>query len=165
VKEHLEEWEILSARAAIEQDPEKLLKLVERINQLLELKRCRLEGHKFAGEGRRGRRVFHIAYDEMLLISRAELLEERGYEVTSVLGNNDAKRVLENGRGTYRIFLIGHAAPAEDRKEIVQWIKSRFPAAKVVALNDPKIILAEADFNFVINGPEGWLGAVESFAA
>jgi hypothetical protein len=43
----------------------------------------------------RNNRVFQIAYDEALLIARAELLEERGYEVGSVLGNEEAQRVLD----------------------------------------------------------------------
>src|SRR4051812_45278906 len=40
------------------------------------------------------RKVFQIAYDEQLLQSRAALLENHGHEVTSVLGNDDAKAAL-----------------------------------------------------------------------
>jgi hypothetical protein len=39
-----ERWEELCALAAKEEDNEKLLKLVQEINQLLEAKECRLHG-------------------------------------------------------------------------------------------------------------------------
>jgi hypothetical protein len=42
VKEYEDEWRVLCARAAVEQDPAELLRLVERINELLETKRRRL---------------------------------------------------------------------------------------------------------------------------
>jgi hypothetical protein len=42
VKGHDEEWQILCKQASVEQDPAKLISLVERINQLLEAKRRRL---------------------------------------------------------------------------------------------------------------------------
>ena len=166
MKGHEEEWEVLVARAAGEQNPGKLLKLINRINQLLDQKRSRLLGKPFPGEARRGKRVFQIAYDEMLLISRAEILEQRGYEVISVLGNEDARTVLTRG-GQYRIFLIGHAAPKAEREEMVRWVKATFPGAKVVALNPKKNggPIPDADFNFVINGPEGWLAAISNEAA
>lgn len=43
VKGHEEEWQILCKQASVEQDPVKLLSLVERINQLLEAKNRRLK--------------------------------------------------------------------------------------------------------------------------
>jgi len=39
VKEHEEEWRLLCAQAAVEEDPAKLLKLIERINELLQANR------------------------------------------------------------------------------------------------------------------------------
>jgi hypothetical protein len=39
VKEHEEEWRQLCAQAAVEEDPVKLLKLIERINDLLQANR------------------------------------------------------------------------------------------------------------------------------
>ncbi len=43
MKGHEEEWQSLCKQAAVEQDPAKLLHLVERINQLLEAKNRRLQ--------------------------------------------------------------------------------------------------------------------------
>jgi hypothetical protein len=165
LKDQQEEWQILCASAAVERDPAKLLKLVQRINELLELKRGRLEGRILAGVEHRSKRIFQIAYDELLLISRAQILKDRGYHVTSVLGNEDAHRVLTKGE-KYRIFLIGHAAPQAERQAMVSWIKVQFPGAKVLALNAPSYgALPEADFNFVLNGPEEWLATVAREAA
>ena len=164
MKDQQEEWQILCACAAVERDPAQLLKLVRRINELLELKRARLEGRVFSTASRR-KHIFQIAYDEVLLISRAQMLKERGYDVTSVLGNADAQRVLAN-REKYHIFLIGHAAPQAERQAMVGWIKSQFPGAKVLALNAPTYgALPEADFNFALNDAEEWLATVAREAA
>jgi Icc-related predicted phosphoesterase len=163
VKDHQEEWQVLCEQAAREQDPARLTKLIQRICELLDAKQNRLQGKPPMPKD--GTAIFQIAYTEMLLITRAELLKARGYEVVSVLGNDDAKRVLSNRQTDYRVFIVGHAASVEDRKEIVTWIKTNFVSAKVIALNPPRQDnLAGADFNFVLNGPEGWLGAVGSVA-
>jgi len=164
VKDHQEEWQVLCGQAAVEQDAAKLLKLIKRIDELLESKRNRIEGKNERVAAWRGNTVFQIAYDEILLITRAELLRNRGYDVSSALGNHDARRVLAKG-GKYRVFLIGHAAPQVERQEMAQWLKSNFPEAKILALNAPEIgRLPEADFNFVLNGPEEWLATVGAVA-
>ena len=46
-----ERWRQLCERAAVEQDPHKLLQLVREINQLLEAKERRLQQHKAAVQG------------------------------------------------------------------------------------------------------------------
>ena len=98
----------------------------------------------------------------MLLVDRAELLRNRGYEVSSALGNEGARRILDKSR-RYRLFIVGHAAPTEIRGEMVRWLRANFPATKILALNPPSNPdLAEADYNFVFDGPEGWLSVVES---
>jgi hypothetical protein len=42
MKEHAEEWKNLCEQAALEQDPQKLLDLIQRINYLLDAKKNRL---------------------------------------------------------------------------------------------------------------------------
>ena len=44
-----ERWQQLCEQAAVEQDPEKLLKLIEEINRLLEDKQKRLERERSSG--------------------------------------------------------------------------------------------------------------------
>src|ERR1700730_4871215 len=59
--------------------------------------------------------VFQIAYDQHRLLSRAELLRERGYEIISVVGNEAAKVVLSSQQQHCDLFIVGHAAPDETR--------------------------------------------------
>jgi hypothetical protein len=84
VRDHQEEWLELCRQASVEQDGEKLFQLVRRINDLLDAKDRRLQ-ESTPVPASRNNRVFQIAYDDALLIARAELLKERGYEVSSVL--------------------------------------------------------------------------------
>jgi len=156
VKDRQQEWQQLYKQVMVEKDPEKLRLLIRRINELLEEKELRLLGEI---KPPKGAQVFQIAYDEGLLMTRAELLKGLGYEVTSALSNDDAKRLLKNGR-TYSIFIVGHAAGKSVREEMVTWLKTNFPHTKIIALNphfDSK--LKGADYNFILNGvlKNGWL--------
>jgi hypothetical protein len=163
MREQQEEWMELCRQASLEQDPEKLFQLVRRINELLEAKDKRLRSNAAEPQSD-GKRVFQIAYDETLLVSRAELLRSRGYEVNSVLGNDAAKRILDP-RERYRIFIVGHAAPKETREEMVRWLKANFPSTKILVVNPPSsAVLAGADYNVVLNGPEEWLSIVANTA-
>ncbi len=161
MKDHQEEWQQLYKLIMAEKDPEILRQLTGRINELLAEKELRLLGEI---KEPRGTQVFQIAYEEVLLITRAELLKGLGYEVTSALGNDDAKRVLNNGK-TYGIFIVGHAAATAAREDMVKWLKINFPDTRIIALNPPfDTKLRGADYNFVLNGPEEWLAAVASIA-
>jgi len=163
MREQQEEWMELCRQASVEQDREKLFRLVCRINELLEDKDKRLRSAAAEPQSD-GKRVFQIAYDEKLLVSREELLKRRGYEVSSVLGNNAAKHILDT-RDRYRIFIVGHAAPKETREEMVRWLKANFPNTKILVVNPPSsAILAGADYNVVLNGPEEWLSIVANTA-
>jgi len=111
------------------------------------------------------RRVFQIAYDRNLLFTREELLKTRGYEVTSVFGNDAAKGVLTRSQ-KYRLFIVGHDAPKETKQEMVRWLKDNFSEIKILALNAPfQEPVTGVDVNVLMNGPEEWLAAVEEIAA
>src|SRR5947208_12252155 len=155
MRENEEEWLVLCRQASIEQDPNKLMRLVSQINDLLEAKNARLRGT--SGKSESGRApVFQIAYDDALLVVRADLLRARGYKVSSALGNDAAMRTIDKNQ-SYRVFIVGHAAPTEIREEMVRWLRANFPATKILALNPPSHPkLLEADYNFILNGPEGW---------
>ena len=163
MRDHQEEWEELCQQASVEQDREKLLQLVVRINELLEAKDKRLQKTTVTPVAK-GNGIFQIAYDPKLLVSRAELLKNRGYEVGSVLGNDEAQRVLDSHE-SYLLFIVGHAAPRETREGMVRWLKTNFPQTRILALNPPQQAnLAEADYNLVLNGPEGLLSIVANAA-
>ena len=102
------------------------------------------------------RRIFQIAYDVESGLRRAEVLRLRGYGVISVVGNEAAKLLLSSTQ-RYDLFIVGHAAPEETRREMVAWLKTRYPGVKILALNPPDQQLSSADFNVCQNGPETWL--------
>jgi hypothetical protein len=159
MKDHDEEWKSLCRQAAEEQDLEKLLRLAGRIHELLEVKQKRLQGRKIEAA------ILQIAYDESLLITREQLLRSRGYEVVSVMGNEDAKSLLAIPGQYYRLFIVGQAAPQQAREEIAHWLKERFPKIQVLALNGPyqdKVVAA--DLNAILDGPDAWLSAVAKVA-
>jgi CheY-like chemotaxis protein len=105
------------------------------------------------------RRIFQIAYDEDLGLRRAELLRSRGYAVISVTGNQPAKLLLSSIQH-YDLFIVGHAAPEETRREIVDWLKGQYPRVKILVLNPPDQQLLSADYNVRQDGPESWLPIV-----
>jgi hypothetical protein len=102
------------------------------------------------------RRIFQIAYDEGQGLRRAELLRLRGFGVISVIGNDLAKVLLRSPQ-RYDLFIIGHAAPEETRREMVDWLKAEYPTVKILALNPPNQQVLGADYNAPQNGPENWL--------
>ena len=124
MRDQEDEWLELCRQASVEQDREKLFVLVRQISELLEARDKRLRPSDIRPTSK-GDGVFQIAYDEMLLITRTQVLKNRGYEVTSVLGNDAAKRALDT-RHSHRLFIVGHAAPRETREEMVQWLKRTF---------------------------------------
>jgi hypothetical protein len=61
------------------------------------------------------------------------------------------------------LFIVGHAAPEEERKEMAAWLKTQYPEVRILALNSPKIReLVGADYNVKLNGPEVWLPVIAS---
>jgi len=164
VRDQQEERLELCKQASVEQDSEKLSVLVRRISELLEAKDKRLQATRVQPPSK-GNGVFQIAYDEKLLITRADLLKNRGYQVGSALGNDEAKRILDK-RHPYRLVIVGHSAPKETREEIVRWLKTNFQGTKILALNPPdNTKLAEADYNLILNRPEDWLSIVATASA
>src|SRR5262249_29641389 len=102
------------------------------------------------------KRILHVAYYESLLKTRAILLKNQGYVVTSVLGNLSA---IATDISNVDLVLIGFSSTYEQRAILFEWLKQRrpdlpivvlqsqsgeqFPAAKHVAPADPEIWLKE----------------------
>lgn len=106
--------------------------------------------------------VFQIAYDELLMATRAALLKADGFAVVSALGNEAAKKALANGQD-YSLFILGHAEAPNARTEMAHWLKATYPKVPILALNPPyHQELKPADYNLVLNGPEEWLFVVEA---
>ena len=109
--------------------------------------------------------IFQIAYDERLMVSRAELLKAHGFAVVSVLGNEAAKAALATPQDC-ALFILGHAAIPRVRQEMADWLKAKYPTVEILAINPPyQKQLKPADYNVVLNGPEEWLFVVEASTA
>ncbi len=109
------------------------------------------------------KRIFQIAYTEQLRSEKAELLRHLDYAVISVIGNEAAKVLLStNPHNDLALFIVGHAASERTRKEMVDWLKEKYPKVKVLALNPPNSQLPSADYNAIHNGLENWLPFVST---
>src|SRR5947199_9331145 len=67
--------------------------------------------------------IFQIGYNEKELHARAELFRHCGHEVISAADNEAAKRVLTSIQSV-DVFVVGHMAPEQTRKEMVDWLRS-----------------------------------------
>jgi hypothetical protein len=108
--------------------------------------------------------VFQIGYDEKGLNARAELLRRFGHEVISVTHNEAAKVALSSFRDV-DVFIVGHTAPEQTRKEMVAWLKANYPKVKIVALNPSKDQLLGADCNVALNDHDEWLSLLAAAAS
>lgn len=102
------------------------------------------------------KRVFQIAYEEEAGLRSAELLTSRGYGVISVL-SNEAAKVLLSSIQKYDLFIVGHAAPEGARREMVNWLRKKYPDVRILALNLPHQPLPNVDYNALHDDHEGWL--------
>ncbi len=91
--------------------------------------------------------IFQIAYTEELGITRTEELARRGYRVTTVVGNERAMVVSKNSGQRYDLFVLGHGAPDNTRKEMVVWLRENHPRVRILALNALYQRLPAADYN------------------
>jgi DNA-binding NtrC family response regulator len=106
------------------------------------------------------RHIFHVAYYESLLTTRAVLLERSGYRVSSALGNDNAK-ALSRTVGPVDLAVIGFSAAHAVRAELLQWFKLRHPEIPVVVLQaHTSEKFPGADCVALSEDPEIWLGVV-----
>ena len=116
-----------------------------------------MTGEKISVKTLPKRIVFQIGYNEKELNARAELFRRCGHEVISVADNEAAKQALTSIHNV-DIFVVGHTAPEQTRKEMVDWLKTNFPKVKVVALiPSASHQLQRADYNVVLNDWDEWI--------
>lgn len=103
--------------------------------------------------------VCQIAYEDNLSLQRANLLRSRGYGVMSIFGNEAAKLLLSTLRANHEFafFIVGHVAPEQTRREMIDWLRKNYPGVKIIALNPPQESIPTADYNVIQNGPDAWL--------
>jgi hypothetical protein len=116
-----------------------------------------LTGQKIWGKSPPKRIIFQIGYDEKELNARAEVFRRCGHEVISVADNDAAKSALDP-IGHVDVFVVGHTAPEQTRKEMVDWLKTNFPKVKIVALiPSASRQLPRADYNIMLNDSDEWM--------
>jgi short-subunit dehydrogenase involved in D-alanine esterification of teichoic acids len=64
------------------------------------------------------------------------------------------------------LFIVGHTAPEQTRKEMVDWLKTNYPKVKILALN-PSVNrkLSGADYNMILNEHDEWLSLLAAAAS
>jgi hypothetical protein len=123
-----------------------------------------LNGEKISIKSPPKQIVFQIGYDEKELNTRAELFRRVGHHVMSVPDNEAAKRALTSIEKV-DVFVVGHTAPEQTRKEMVDWLKTNFPNVKIVALiPSANRQLSRADYNIVLNEWDEWLSLLAAAA-
>jgi len=124
-----------------------------------------LKGEKIFIKSPCKRIMFQIGYDEKELKVRAQLFRCCGHEVISVADNEAAKRALASIHSV-DVFIVGHTAPDQTRKEMVDWLKTNFPEVKIVALiPSADRQLLRADHNVVLNEWDEWLSLLTAAAS
>jgi hypothetical protein len=122
-------------------------------------------GDKISIKSPTKRIMFQIGYDEKGLNARAELFRRFGHEVISVADNEAAKRAVSSIHNV-DLFIVGHTAPEQTRKEMVDCLKTNFPKVKIVALNpSANRQLSGADCNVVLNDWDEWLSLLAAVAS
>jgi hypothetical protein len=124
-----------------------------------------LNGEKISIKSPHKRIMFQIGYNEEELKVRAQLFRCCGHEVISVADNEAAKRALAS-ICSVDVFIVGHTAPEQTRKEMVDWLRTNFPKVKIVALiptADRQLL--RADHNIVLNDWNEWLSLLTAAAS
>jgi hypothetical protein len=122
-------------------------------------------GEKISIRSKTRRILFQIGYDEKGLNARAELFRRFGHEVISVTDNEAAKVALTSLRDV-DLFIVGHTAPEQTRKEMVDWLKTNYPKVKILALNpSANRKLSGADYNVILNAHDEWLSLLAAAAS
>src|SRR5216683_82055 len=121
-------------------------------------------GERISIKPKTKRILFQIGYDEKGINARAELLRRFGHAVISVT-NNEAAKVALSSYHDVELFIVGHTAPEQTRKEMVAWLKTNYPKVKIVALNPSKDQLVGADYNVILNDHDEWLSLLAAAAS
>src|SRR5258708_35398850 len=77
----------------------------------------------------------------------------------SATGNGAAKVILSPAEHC-DLFIVGDAAPEQTRKEMVDWLKVKYPSVRILALNLPGHELAGPDYNVKLDSHNPWLPMV-----
>ncbi len=111
------------------------------------------------GHGRDRKRILSLSYDVALLDSRRMLLEEHGYQVTSVIGLEAA--LVACKQTVFDLVILGHSIPAEHKRRMLEQVRAVCDTP-VLTLQRNGERPQDADHVFSpIEGPRAFLAAVD----
>jgi DNA-binding response OmpR family regulator len=64
------------------------------------------------------RNILLVSYDDRLLVARRRLLEQEGYQVSSVLRLKEA--LSSCGDGSFDLFILGSSVPRGDKEKLIR---------------------------------------------
>jgi len=107
------------------------------------------------------RHILQVAYYSSLLEVRTKMLESSGYQVTSVLGNDEAIALDRAGIAAIDLCVVGFSSSHLIRSAMVGWFKAHYPKIPVIVLQfyDWEKF-PEADMATLSEDPNVWLAAV-----
>ena len=105
--------------------------------------------------------ILQVAYYPNLQETRALMLKSAGYEVTSVLGNDQARGLDQALIAAADLIVVGFSAPYSVRTAIVLWFKAHYPNIPIVALESSRWeTFPKADVSTFSEDPTVWLAEV-----
>lgn len=110
-------------------------------------------------QSRPARHILSLSYDVALLDSRRLLLEQAGYQVTSVVGVDAALDACR--QRTYDLVIIGHSIPSAHKQKLIEQLRA-VCQTPVLGLQRSGERMENADHVFSSSeGPGAFLDAVE----
>ncbi len=78
------------------------------------------------------RQILSVSYDKTLLDTRAKILQQHGYAVSSADNLRDAIELC--GKQSFDAAVIGHSIPGADQRQIAAKLREACPGVFVLAL-------------------------------
>src|SRR5712691_5897451 len=107
--------------------------------------------------------ILQVAYYPTLQETRTLMLKSAGYQVTSVLGNDNAMSLDGTLIAAADLIVVGFSASHSVRAAMVLWFKARYPKIPVVVLQFSSWEkFPEADVSTFSEDPTLWLAEIAS---
>lgn len=98
--------------------------------------------------------ILSVSYDQVLLTTRQQVLQTKGYAVTSVRGMSAALKACSNG-ASFDLLILGHSIPHAEKQTIIEAFRANRPEGPVIALKrHGEKPVRDADLEIEPNPPE-----------
>jgi hypothetical protein len=105
--------------------------------------------------------VLQVAYYPNLQETRALMLKSAGYQVTSVLGNDNAKGLDAAVIAAANVIVVGFSTSHSIRAAMVRWFKTHYPKTPILVLQSSRWEqFPEADLSTFSENPNTWLAEI-----